>query len=112
MAKVFERKIVYWALVIIMVLSWSAAGTSGEEGKKNVLIYTKNGEGYVHDNIAASVECLKKICSDKRWDCETTDDAGIFTAEKIGEFDVLVFSNTNNETFDTQEQRKVFQEYI
>jgi len=79
---------------------------------ENVLIYTKNGKGYVHKNIPASVECLEKICKDNGWTFETTDDAGIFTKEKISKFDVLVFSNTNNETFDTEEQKKVFQEYI
>jgi type 1 glutamine amidotransferase len=79
---------------------------------ENVLIYTKNGTGYVHDNIAASVACLKKICQTNGWAFEVSDDASIFTAEKIKVFDVLVFSNTNNETFDTEEQRKVFQDYI
>ena len=29
---------------------------------KRVLIYTKNGEGYVHDNIPASIKALKEIC--------------------------------------------------
>jgi|TARA_A200000159_G_scaffold164234_2_gene193103 hypothetical protein len=31
------------------------------EGKK-LLIYTKNGKGYVHKNIPASVATLQKIC--------------------------------------------------
>lgn len=81
--------------------------------KGHVLIYTKNGEGYLHDNIAASVECLKKICVANAWTFEATDDAAVFdSADKIKTFDVLVFSNTNNETFDNDAQRKVFQEYI
>jgi type 1 glutamine amidotransferase len=78
----------------------------------HVLIYTKNGKGFKHENIPASVECLKKICEDNQWTCEVTDNASIFTADKISKFDVLVFSNTNNETFDTEEQKKVFQDYI
>lgn len=83
-----------------------------QKAQKNILIYTKNGKGYVHDNIAASVECLKKICAANQWACQVTDDAGVFTAEKIKTFDVLVFSNTNNETFDTDAQKQVFQDYI
>ena len=35
---------------------------------KNVLIYTKNGKGYVHDNIASSVKCLEKDMPTKRLD--------------------------------------------
>lgn len=79
---------------------------------KHVLIYSKNGQGYVHDNIAASVECLKKICDEKQWTYEATDDAAVFTPEKIKAFDLLVFTNTNNETFDTDSQKDVFKQYI
>ena len=80
--------------------------------EKKVLIYTKNGEGYVHENIPASVICLKNICAANRWTYEVTDDASICTPEKLDQFDVLVFSNTNNEAFDTQKQRQIFQDYI
>ncbi|MBN1998283.1 ThuA domain-containing protein [candidate division KSB1 bacterium] len=80
--------------------------------QKRVLIYTKNGEGYVHENIKSSILCLEKICEENNWEYRTTDDASIFTAVKIAAFDVLIFSNTNNETFDTEEQKKVFQQYI
>jgi type 1 glutamine amidotransferase len=81
--------------------------------KGHVLIYTKNGKGFLHDNIAASVECLKKICEVNGWTYEATDSAAVFdAADKINTFDVLVFSNTNNETFDNESQRKVFQDYI
>lgn len=79
---------------------------------EKVLIYTKNGEGFVHKNIPASVACLEKICQQQGWSYEVSDDASIFTKDKISMFDVLVFSNTNNEAFDTQEQRQVFQDYI
>jgi len=79
---------------------------------KKVLIYTKNGKGFVHKNIPASVECIKNICRQNGWACEASDDPAIFTTEKIAEFDVVVFSNTNNEAFDTDEQKKVFQQFI
>ncbi len=79
---------------------------------KKVLIYTKNGKGFVHKNIPASIKCLEKICKDNGWAFKSTDDASVFTKDKISEFDVLVFSNTNNETFDTQAQKDVFKAYI
>jgi type 1 glutamine amidotransferase len=81
--------------------------------KGHVLIYTKNGKGYIHDNVAASVDCLTKICDANGWTYEATDDAAVFnTLDKVKTFDVLVFSNTNNETFDNDDQRNVFQSYI
>ena len=109
-----RRKTVIGAAKILLslLLLPTAVGCSA---KGNVLIYTKNGKGgsgYVHANIPDSIACLKKICDKNGWTCEATDDAAIFTAEKIKAFDVLVFSNTNNETFDTDRQREVFKDYI
>lgn len=100
-----NKLILFFSLFLFLTGSFCMA-------EKKVLIYTKNGKGFVHKNIPASIECLKKICETNKWTCEATDDASIFTKEKISKFDVLVFSNTNNETFDTDEQKKVFQEYI
>lgn len=96
--------------VLGMLFVLLAGGAAMAKG--HVLIYTKNGKGYVHDNIPASVECLKKICQQNQWTYEVTDQADVFTADKIKTFDVLVFSNTNNETFDTEEQKQVFKSYI
>ncbi|MBN1765034.1 MAG: ThuA domain-containing protein [Sedimentisphaerales bacterium] len=79
---------------------------------KNVLIYTRNGQGYVHDNIPASVECLEEICRNNNWTCEVSDNASVFTPEKISTFDVLVFSNTNNKIFDSDAQKQVFKDFI
>jgi uncharacterized protein len=94
-------------LAVPAVISLASAGLA-----QKVLIYTKNGEGYVHKNIPASVKCLEKICRDNGWEYESTDDASVFTAENISRFSVLIFSNTNNETFDTPEQKQVFKDYI
>ena len=96
----------------ILVCLLLLAVLSGCSRQANVLIYTKNGKGYVHKCIPASVECLKSICEENNWTYEATDDAAVFTKEKIDTFDVLVFSSTNNETFDTNDQRDVFVDYI
>jgi uncharacterized protein len=84
----------------------------GCSSARNVLIYTRNGPGYVHDNIPASVDCLKHICRQNHWNCTTTDNPAVFTPEILRTFDVLVFSNTNNEAFNTETQRNAFQDYI
>lgn len=101
-----------WAGLLI-----SAVVCLGQSAKAEgrILIYTRNSEGYIHDNIPASVECLKAICRTNGWTFETTaiDDSSIFNdAEKIASFDVLVFANTNNDAFDNDDQRTVFQNYI
>lgn len=112
MGKLCTSTVCYAKSKLMLLLGLLLLLTGSCMAEKRVLIYTKNGKGYVHKNIAASVTCLEKICKDKGWTFETTDDARVFTKEKISQFDVLVFSNTNNETFDTEEQKKVFQAYI
>ena len=86
------------------------AGNPGDE--KRVLIYTKNGEGYVHENIAASVAAMEKICTEEGILTEVSDQPSVFTSENLKRYDAIIFSNSNNEGFDTKEQKKAFQEFI
>lgn len=80
------------------------------EGKK-LLIYTKNGEGYVHKNIPASVATLQKICESIGVESVVSEDPALFTSSEINSFDAVLFTNTNNEAFDTQMQRDAFKAY-
>jgi type 1 glutamine amidotransferase len=97
-------------LVLILGFICAYAGNHGDE--KRVLIYTKNGEGYVHENIAASVAAMEKICAEEGLLTEVSDQASVFTRENLERYDAIIFSNSNNEGFDTEEQKKAFQEYI
>ncbi len=81
------------------------------KGKK-VLIFTKNGEGYVHDNIAASVKALNEICQEMDISTDVTDDPAKFTDSNLKKYDALIFTNTNNKVFDTNEQKKALQNFI
>ena len=80
--------------------------------KKRILVYTKNGKGYVHENIAASVEALKKIGVENRLIVDVSDDPSVMTPESLSKYSCLVFSNTNNDIFDTEEQRQAIVDYI
>ena len=81
------------------------------KGKK-VLAFTKNGEGYVHDNLETSVAALKKLGSENGFSVDASDDSAVMTEENLKQYDALIFSNTNNETFDTEAQKLAFQKYI
>ena len=76
------------------------------------LIYTKNGNGYVHDNIDASIEALQEICADLGLATDVISDSDLFTDGNLKLYQVLIFSNSNNETFDTDAQKLAFQRYI
>jgi type 1 glutamine amidotransferase len=80
--------------------------------QKQILIYTHNGKGYKHENIAASVEALKKLCSANGYQAESSDDPAVFAKEKLNAFSCIIFSNTNNEAFDTEMQKQAFMDYI
>lgn len=97
---------------LLALFSYIHAFAAFQEDGKRVLIYTRNGEGYVHDNIAASVAALEKICKEEVILTEVSDEPGVFTPENLERFDAIIFSNSNNEAFLTEGQRKAFQDYI
>jgi len=85
---------------------------TGALAGSKVLVYTKNGEGYVHDNIPFTIEAIKKLGMEYGFEVEASEDPALFTEENLKQYDALIFSNTNNETFDTDAQRRAFESYI
>lgn len=77
-----------------------------------VLVYTKNGTGYVHENIPHSVAALRKLGTDYGFEVVASDNPALFTEDNLKQYDALIFSNTNNETFDTDAQRQALQAYV
>lgn len=77
-----------------------------------VLIYTKNGKGYVHENIPSAVACLQKLAAEKGFQADVSDDPSVFTQENLKKYSILIFTSTNNDVFDTDEQRLTFRRYM
>lgn len=80
--------------------------------KVNVLVYTKNGDGYVHDNIPSAVNAIRKLAGEKGFRVDVTDDPSVFTEENLKQYTFLMFPSTNNDVFDTEAQRVAFRRYI
>lgn len=84
----------------------------------SVLVYTRNGptldgkKGFVHDNISNCVRVLTKLGEENGFKVVHSEDPTIFTAEGLKPFRALVFANSNNRAFDTEEQKKAFQDYL
>lgn len=78
----------------------------------SVLVYTKNGKGYVHDNIPDAVAALRKLSEQHKFKIEVTDNPAVFTEASIKKYTLLIFPSTNNDVFDTDEQRLVFRRYM
>lgn len=77
-----------------------------------VLVYTKNGKGYVHDNIPSAVACIKALGAANGFTVDVADTSLVFTEENLKKYNLLIFASTNNDVFATDAQRVAFRRYI
>jgi uncharacterized protein len=77
-----------------------------------ILVYTKNGAGYVHDNIPASIAAIQALGREHGFLVEASDDPATFTDDRLRDYHALVFSNTNNVVFDSDAQRVALMRYV
>ncbi len=80
--------------------------------KVRLLVYTKNGTGYVHDNIPGSIDAIKALAAEHKFFVDASDDPAVFSDENLKKYSALVFSNTNNVVFDTDAQRVALMRYV
>ncbi|WP_336516224.1 ThuA domain-containing protein [Pollutibacter soli] len=97
---------------LLGTLSFFSVNSQVKSERFKVLVYTRNGKGYVHDNRAAAADMVKKLGKEKGFDVVVTDTPIIFTSPGFAEFRVLIFASTNNDVFDNDEQRLAFRKYI
>jgi type 1 glutamine amidotransferase len=94
----------------------SAAHTQTAKSQPLVLVYTRNytpdGKGYVHDNIAASVEAIRRIAAENGFAVDASDDPAVFTEANLRRYAAVIFSNSNNQAFSSDAERAAFQHYI
>lgn len=106
-------------LLITLLLACSsarqtAAGRAEAINWKNihVLVYTKNGKGYVHDNIAAGVASIRQLGAKHGFSVDVSDNPADFTDDNLKKYNALIFNNTNNGVFDTDGQKLALMHYI
>src|SRR5690625_728552 len=80
------------------------------DGDQHILLFTKT-DGFRHSSIKPSTEALKKMGQEKEFTITRTEDARIFSDDRLKEFDAVVFLNTTMTLFGP-EQREAFQNYI
>lgn len=103
------------ALLTGFLLMTFASGYSQDKvnwKKVKVLVYTKNGKGYVHDNIPSAVAAIQKLGGENGFKVDTSSSASVMTADNLKQYTMLIFPSTNNDVFDTDAQRLVFRHYI
>ena len=107
-----NSKYTFLFLLVLTLGAVLALSDGPQKKQKRILIYTKNGEGFVHKNIPHSTKVIMKVAEENDFVVDTSNDAGVMTEENLKQYHALVFSNTNNETFDTDAQKLAFQRYI
>ena len=114
-----KDKILYKFFLVLIFLIFVSPLNSllyAQKGYKlkgsKALVYTKNGKGYVHDNIAYAVASIKELASTNAFTVDVSDDPSVFTETNLKKYNFLIFTSTNNDVFDTDEQRVTFRRYI
>ena len=99
--------------IFILISSASVFAKDDVNWKKvKVLVYTKNGKGYVHDNIPSAVAAIQKLGKQYGFKVDTANDASVMTKDNLKQYTMLIFPSTNNDVFDTDAQRLAFRHYI
>lgn len=79
--------------------------TAELKGKK-ILVFTKNGEGYVHDNLEANVNMFMKLGEQYGFKVDSTSNSAIFSTAGLLQYDAVVFANTNNKVFENEKEKE------
>lgn len=95
-------------LTTLLILASAAQAAAAPR----VLVYQKNGKGFVHDNLEASAKALRELGAENGFDVDVSADPTVFADESLKAYAVLVFANSNNEAFDTDAQREAFQRFL
>lgn len=104
--------VIYQCLMIgNLYAQQSVKPKTNEWEKVKVLVYTKNGKGYVHENISSAVACIQKLGKQYGFKVDTSADASVMTETNLKKYSLVIFPSTNNDVFDTDEQRLAFRRY-
>lgn len=102
----------------LVVALLAAAAVPGAEPLPKVLLYTRNGltldgkKGYVHDNIPHSIAAIREMGVENGFAVDVSENPQDFTRENLRRYRALVFSNTNNQIFDSEEQQAALRDYV
>jgi hypothetical protein len=72
-------------LLFILFVVFSLSITA-QLKNKHVLIFTKNGKGYVHENIPASIAALQKLGVENGFATDTTTNSALFTENNLKKY--------------------------
>lgn len=99
-------------LLFLLPMLANAQSSQVSWKRVKVLVYTKNGKGYVHDNIPFAVQCIQRLGQQHGFSVDTSSRPEAFGEANLRQYTALIFASTNNDVFDTDAQRLAFRRYI
>jgi type 1 glutamine amidotransferase len=106
------NKIMLLCFMIVFSAAHAYSQNSVNWKKVKVLVYTKNGKGYVHDNIPSAVASIQKLGKQYGFNVDTSADPSVMTQQNLKQYTMLIFPSTNNDVFETDAQRLAFRRYM
>ncbi len=97
-------------LLAIAVLMLLASCSSVEIEKGRILIFSET-KGFRHSSIEVGKETLTKLCEEKGYKVDTTENSSIMTPENLEQYAAVVFLSTTGDIFNEEEQA-AFEGYI
>ena len=113
--KTFKFLLVILSLVFLLCgcATGRQAGNNTVKWKEvKMLVYTKNGKGYVHDNIPSAVACIQRLAAQNGFSVDVSDNPADFNDANLKKYSALIFTSTNNDVFDTDAQKVAMMRYI
>lgn len=97
-------------LLAIAVLILISSCSSVEVKKDRILIFSET-KGFRHSSIEVGKEALTKLCMEKGFKIDTTENSSVMTQENLDQYAAIVFLSTTGDIFDEAEQA-AFEGYI
>ncbi len=106
------KKYFCFLLIAVFIVSTNSSGQSVNWKNIRVLVYTKNGKGYVHDNIPFAARAIMDLGKKYGFRVDSSSNPIVMTERNLQQYSMLIFPSTNNDVFDTDAQRLAFRRYI
>jgi type 1 glutamine amidotransferase len=88
----------------------AASEPSAQPERLSMLVFSRTA-GFRHDSIVTAVEAIIKLAAQNGYNVHATEHAGVFTPEKLKDFNVVIFLNTTG-TILNDDQKVAFQQFI
>jgi len=102
--------------IALGVMGCAGAGLADGDGEAtprfSVLVFSKTDTaGYRHASISDGIQAFRSLGRAHYFEVEATENASVFTADRLAQYDVVVFLNTSGDVLN-EAQQTAFERYV